>query len=164
MNGSSSICLPLENGLFNFRVAGIAVLNNKILLHKTTEDNFWSLPGGRVEFFEHSKQTLLREIIEETGYPVIVGELGWVIESFFEYNEKNYHELGFYYRMEFVDLPTQENFTLTEPDTTFLFRWFDLEELDQVKIYPEIVTSELLLANTGIQHFMLNFKNLHKID
>lgn len=164
MNGSSSICLPVQDGVFNFRVAGIAVINNKILLHKTTEDNFWSLPGGRVEFFEHSKQTLLREIIEETSYPVLVHDLCWVVESFFEYNHKNYHELGFYYRMEFIDLPTQEDFTLTEPDTEFLFRWFDLEELSDLKIYPEIVNSELLLANNGIQHFQLNFKNLHKTE
>lgn len=164
MNNSTSICLPVGDGVFNFRVAGIAVLNNKILLHKTPTDNFWSLPGGRVEFFEHSKQTLLRELIEETGYPVLVGELAWVVESFFEYNHKNYHELGFYYRMQFIDLPNQEDFTLTEPDTEFLFRWFDIDQLNGLKIYPEIVNSELLLTNSGIQHFQLNFKNLHKVE
>jgi 8-oxo-dGTP pyrophosphatase MutT (NUDIX family) len=164
MNGSSSLCLPVGDGLFNFRVAGVAVLNNKILLHKTTTDNFWSLPGGRVEFFEHSKKTLLREIIEETGYPVLVHDLCWVVESFFEYNQKNYHELGFYYRMELIDLVEQKDFTLTEPDAEFLFRWFDLTEVDQLKIYPEIVTAELLATNNGVQHFMLNFKNLHKTE
>jgi 8-oxo-dGTP pyrophosphatase MutT (NUDIX family) len=162
MNGSSSLCLPVEGGLFNFRVAGIAVVHNKLLMHKTTHDNFWSLPGGRVEFFEHSRQTLLREIIEETGYPVLVNELSWVVESFFEYNQKNYHEIGFYYRMQFIDLPTQEEFILTEGDTEFQFRWFDLEELDQLATYPEVITAELLRTDRGVLHFMLNFKNLHQ--
>jgi ADP-ribose pyrophosphatase YjhB (NUDIX family) len=66
MNGPSTISLPLNGGLFNFRVAGVAIYNDCILLHKTPSDNFWSLPGGRVDMFEFTKETLLREMVEET--------------------------------------------------------------------------------------------------
>ena len=39
---------------FNYRVVGIAVNGNQVLLHRAENDDFWSLPGGRVELLEPS--------------------------------------------------------------------------------------------------------------
>ncbi len=130
MNGSSAICLPVENALFNFRVAGVAIQNGKLLLHKTPTDNFWSLPGGRVDMFEFSRETLLREMLEEIGKTVCVGNLLWVVENFFEYNNIKHHEIGFYYQMEISDLEDQDDFIVIEDETELLFHW---EEIDRNK-------------------------------
>jgi ADP-ribose pyrophosphatase YjhB (NUDIX family) len=35
---------------FNYRVAGIVIYDNKILLHRVNDESHWSLPGGKVEF------------------------------------------------------------------------------------------------------------------
>ncbi|MFC8731733.1 NUDIX hydrolase [Luteimicrobium sp. NPDC057192] len=35
----------------------------------------WTLPGGGLEFGEHPTETVVREVREETGYDVEVGEL-----------------------------------------------------------------------------------------
>ena len=77
------ISLRIDGALFNYRVAGVAVLNGKVLLHKTPSDNYWTLPGGRCELFEFSKDTLQREMQEETGMDVRAGEMRWVSENFF---------------------------------------------------------------------------------
>lgn len=161
MNSVSSICLPVEGALFNFRVAGVAVQNGKLLLHRTPTDNFWSLPGGRVDMFEFSKETLLREMLEEIGQKVIVGKLLWVVENFFEYNEIKHHEIGFYYQMEIPDTENQRDFVVQEDDNELLFHWENIEKMDSGSIYPEFITTDLLLNSSSIQHITLDFKNLN---
>jgi len=161
MNSVSSICLPVEDALFNFRVAGVAVHNGKLLLHRTPTDNFWSLPGGRVDMFEFSKETLLREMLEEIGKKVIVGKLLWVVENFFEYNKTRHHEIGFYYQMEVPDLQEQLDFVVQEDDTELLFHWENVENIDSGSIYPEFITTDLLLNTSSIRHITLDFKNLN---
>lgn len=163
MNGTSAICLPVNNSLFNFRVAGVALQNGKLLLHKTPTDNFWSLPGGRVDMFEFSRETLLREMLEEIGKVVIVGNLFWVVENFFEYNEIKHHEIGFYYQMEILNLENQNDFIVIEDDTELLFHWQDVNQIVEGSIYPEFITKDLLLNTTSTQHITLDFKNLNII-
>ena len=116
------ISLAIDGALFNYRVAGVAILNGKVLLHKTPADNFWSLPGGRAELFEFSKNTLVREMTEETGMRVEVGELVWVSENFFSYNDTRHHEIGFYFEMQIVDLKNQDDFLGSEGQEDLLFK------------------------------------------
>ncbi|GLU53148.1 NUDIX hydrolase [Dyadobacter frigoris] len=163
MNGSSAICLPVENALFNFRVAGVAIHDGKLLLHKTLTDNFWSLPGGRVDMFEFSRETLLREMLEEIGKTISVGNLLWIVENFFEYNDIKHHEIGFYYQMEITDLQNQDDFIIKEDETELLFHWREIDNINPESIYPEFITKDLLLNTSSIQHITLNFKNLNVI-
>lgn len=37
---------------FNFRIAGIAIDNNHVLLHRAAGDAFWTCSGGRAEIEE----------------------------------------------------------------------------------------------------------------
>ncbi len=56
-------------------VDGIVMQNNKILLLKRKKDPFsgkYVLPGGHVEFGETTRNAIVREIKEETGYDVTV--------------------------------------------------------------------------------------------
>jgi 8-oxo-dGTP pyrophosphatase MutT (NUDIX family) len=162
MSESASISVPLKNGWFNFRVAGIAIFDGKILLHKTEDDQFWSLPGGRVEMFEFSKETLLREMMEETGLEVKVGELRWIVENFFEYNGRLHHEVGFYYLMNFLYLPDQSDFVVRDGDNELIFRWFNISDVAAIKIYPEFISTELLSGSESFAHFSIALKNLHQ--
>jgi 8-oxo-dGTP diphosphatase len=53
-----------------------------LLIRRGTEPGRgqWSLPGGRVEPGEQPAQAAAREVLEETGVRVVVGDLAGVVE------------------------------------------------------------------------------------
>jgi ADP-ribose pyrophosphatase YjhB (NUDIX family) len=116
---------------FNFRIAGIAIDNNHILLHRSAGDAFWTCPGGRAEIGETTSQTLIREIKEELNEDIEVVRLLWVVENFFEYAQKNYHEIAFYFLMKFPArspyLAKEKSFSSVEENDTLEFKWFPID-------------------------------------
>lgn len=151
------ICFDRGNKRFNFRIAGVVMQNNKILLHRTEKDSFWALPGGRNEFNEFSKDTLIREIKEEIGEKIEIGRLLWVVENFFEFDNKNYHELSFCYLMKFENdshILYEEEFNGKEEDMRLIFRWFDINELDSIEVYPTFIKKKILNLSESIEHIM----------
>ncbi|ACT94051.1 NUDIX hydrolase [Dyadobacter fermentans] len=154
------ISLRIDGALFNYRVAGVAVLNDKVLLHKTPSDNFWTLPGGRCELFEFSKDTLQREMQEETGLAAEAGEMLWVSENFFLYNGDKYHEIGFYFEMQIRDLPHQDDFLGAEGQDELLFHWHDVADLHSIRVYPEFLADALTQNPLEKGHFSAEFRDL----
>lgn len=154
------ITFERDNNKFNFRVAGIAIHNNRILLHTTEKDDFWNLPGGRVEFNESTEQTIKREIKEELDIEVQMSKLLFVNEDFFEYEDKHYHEIGFYYLIDFPDghevFKKVGEFKGIEDNGRLVFKWFLLDELIDLNVYPEMLKTELikLKDQNKIQHFI----------
>lgn len=68
------------------RVTGILIENNSLLLleQKTESNRAWSLPGGKVEVKETLEQALKREMKEETGLDISVGDLVYVCDNILE--------------------------------------------------------------------------------
>jgi len=92
-----------DEGIFNFRVAAVIIHNNKVLLHRDENDNFWALPGGRCEMLEFSKDTIQREMQEEINEKINVNKLLWIVENIFNHKSENNHEIGLYYSANFVE-------------------------------------------------------------
>jgi mutator protein MutT len=67
------------------RPTAILIEDQKILLVKqdVTETRHWALPGGRLEYEETIEQCLKRELKEETGLEISVGELLYVTDRFY---------------------------------------------------------------------------------
>ena len=87
-----------HKGVFKVRVAGVMRKGNKVLLlNEPLINNYWFLPGGRVEMHESTKEALARELEEEMCGKPLVGDLQWVTENFFTLNRIAYHSLEFYY-------------------------------------------------------------------
>lgn len=65
---------------------GIAVRDGCVLLvashYPNHADPLWNLPGGRQQPGELLEETVVREVFEETGLRVDVGELAYVSESY----------------------------------------------------------------------------------
>lgn len=95
------ISLMINEYKFNYRVACIIKNGDKILLHKSKKDDFYALPGGRVMIGEDSASTLKREFEEEMGAKIEVKNFLGLVENFFEYNEKKYHELMLLFEAQF---------------------------------------------------------------
>ena len=65
------------------RVTGILIQDGKILLLNQDVENLrqWSLPGGTVEEGETLEQALVREMHEETGLRVSVGDFLYICDN-----------------------------------------------------------------------------------
>ena len=60
---------------------GILIKNQKILLVKRKNKPFkgkWALPGGFVEYEEKTEDTVIREVLEETGLKTKINQLAGV--------------------------------------------------------------------------------------
>jgi len=130
-----------QNGFrFNYRVVGAAFRNDEVLLHRGELDDFWTLPGGRVEIGESSPNGLRREMREELGIDAEIGRLLWVVENFFRYENLSYHEVALYYLLAFPDhsmpMTTNSRFQGLEHDVSIEFQWFKLSELNRLQLYP----------------------------
>ena len=97
------ILFHTDKFVFSYRVAGILLRNNKILLQKPTNDAKYAIPGGHVGFGETNAQTLIREFKEEIEVDITVGALKWVAESFFPWGDKSCHQICLYYEIALKD-------------------------------------------------------------
>ena len=96
---------------------------------------------------ENSKDAKVREMHEEIGVEVNVHRLLWVVENFFEYNERSFHELGLYFQVSFP----QESGVCGRDDVLegdedglkIYFKWFPSDEQSNVMIVPSFLQTEL---------------------
>lgn len=93
------IHFPVGRRLFNLRVAGIAIRDGHVLVCREDDDAYTLLPGGRIEFGEDSRTSLVREIEEELKGPGAVGRLLFTTEGFFRRDEREFHEVAIYYEI-----------------------------------------------------------------
>lgn len=135
------------NLCFNYRSVAVLIKGTKVLIHKSAKDNFWALPGGRVEFNEPAHETVKREMQEELGIDVCVERLLWVVESFFNYNEKSYHELGLYFLVSTSNnayfYTEMKAFKGIEDDKDLIFQWYEIETLNSIELQPKFLQSSL---------------------
>ncbi len=88
---------------FNARVAGLALRDGHLLIHRAVHEPFWTIPGGTAELGEDSRATLVREMHEELGVAAAVGRLVFLVENFFNFEGSSWHEFGWYYLMDLPD-------------------------------------------------------------
>lgn len=104
MSARHVISFPIEGRRFNFRVAGIIIMNGHVLVCREDDDDYTMLPGGRIELGEDSRLSLTREMAEELDMPAEIGAMVATSESFYRREGEDFHELGFFYD---VALPGQ---------------------------------------------------------
>jgi 8-oxo-dGTP pyrophosphatase MutT (NUDIX family) len=146
-----------EGRTFNFRAAAVIVHEGGALLHRAEVEDFWSLPGGRVEMLEDSRAALRREMLEELGEEMEVGRLIWVGENFFEFQGVDFHEMGMYFE---VSLPagsaligrTEEWWAEEDNGVKICFKWFGLAEAPDLPIVPGFLRDGLGALPVGTAH------------
>ncbi|QCI97065.1 NUDIX hydrolase [Agrobacterium larrymoorei] len=152
--------------IFQMRVAGLAFRDGHVLVHRATHEKFWTFPGGRAEMGEQSQDTLAREMVEELGAEVSVGRLLWVVENFFHYEGKDWHELGFYYLMELPDsFPFDEEaivHRVQDGKNPLEFRWVKAttEALTALDIPPYFIAAEIENLPASTRHVVWKDGNL----
>jgi ADP-ribose pyrophosphatase YjhB (NUDIX family) len=118
----------------DIRVAACILKDDKILMirHKKGDEKYWLLPGGRIEYGETMIETLKREMVEETGLEVRVGNLMFVSEAIPEDNHR--HIINMFFEAEIVN----GKIRLGNEEILDAVEFIDINKLDKITIYPLI--------------------------
>lgn len=141
------IAFDIDDHRFHLRAVAVIVDGPRVLLHRLGGDAFWSLPGGRVEAGEDAAQTLRREMREELDEAVeVVAPLG-VLENFFVYEGRRYHELGLYFRAALWPgsrlLAGPGPYEGREGDRVLHVDWFERARLGEIDLRPRCLAAWL---------------------
>ncbi|HKP52277.1 MAG TPA: NUDIX domain-containing protein [Chloroflexia bacterium] len=145
------ITFKSERSAFNYRIVGVALHEGRVLLHKGESEDFWTLPGGRAELGEPATETLKREMREELEVEVEIERLLWVVENFFTYLDRSWHELALYFLMSLPhDSALQKQTSpfygyedLQAERMLLIFEWHPLDSLDNITLLPSFLKQGL---------------------
>lgn len=151
---SVDLTLNTTKGIFNHRVAAVIIHNNKILAQKNTKANEYYLVGGRVRYGESTEDSLVREIAEELNTVVSDFKPLWVNECFFVDEGKHFHEIGVYYLVNINNTNFhhfESVFETQEANRTNTYEWLDIDNLDNVLLYPLFIKDEIKNPNKNLK-------------
>jgi ADP-ribose pyrophosphatase YjhB (NUDIX family) len=152
------ITFPGQQATFHFRVAAVAFdpAGERVLIHRAVTDPHWTMPGGRVELMESAADAIKREMQEELNVRAEVERLLWVVENFFQYAGKQWHELAFYFLVSFPPgspiYAQRKQFSGFEEGIELIFEWHDVGMIEQVNLLPSFLGSALRSLPASIQY------------
>lgn len=150
------LSLMLDDIKLNVRVGAILEYKGKILVEKNKKVDFGVITGGRIRTLESGREALIREIKEELNINLAEEkiELKALIENFFEFNNKIYHELYFVYKIELSnDYGIEDGFENVDNDDS-KFHWYTKDEFKKQKILPVILKE--IVDNTEFKNYIVN--------
>ena len=127
----SDICVELSGTLLNFRVGGIILSDEQILLCRLTEESWWYPPGGRIRTGESSLAAIHRELEEELEGEWEVTSLKATAENFFDYRGQLCQEFCIFYEVRWL---SDRNKLISKSHEVFC--WFTLDALATLDIKP----------------------------
>jgi len=152
-------------GMFNCRVVGICIKDNKVLLSKLRTDEYWTFIGGKAMFGESTEEAVIRECKEELGVDIKIERLLTIAENFFEINEKKWHQYIFFYLIKdennYFEFSKEEHEILDNKEV--VYQWFDIEDFKMMNIKPNCAQSIVLDLPSKLLHIVNRDDNPHKI-
>ena len=143
------ISFDVDGVFFMYRVAGICIRNDRVLLCREPNLPFWYLPGGRVHTSESSPDALRREFLDEVGAAPTVGRLWFVVDNIFNQDNRTIQEVGLYFE---VTLPEDSApVTWSEPNQrtdssdglVHEFAWFPIADIPSMDVRPSFLKEHL---------------------
>ncbi|MFR6470863.1 MAG: NUDIX hydrolase [Turicibacter sanguinis] len=144
------VTFQTDVGRFNYRVAGVLIHENRLLVMTDERSPYYYLPGGRVSMNEESTMAIKREIKEELDVEVEVTQLLWIVENFFveQQSQEQFHEIGMYYLLQLTEediLKRGQEFIMNEGGYKKLsFLWIPLEKIKHLNIYPLFLKERIM--------------------
>jgi len=141
---------------FHFRAAVVITMADHVLLHQVEGQDFWCLPGGRVEPGERAEQTVIREMQEEVSADIDVGKMLWSVENFFSHENRPHHEVGLYFaatlKPESPMLDLTRHHRGLEQSKSLNFVWFPRMQVSSLDIRPAFLREFLAQSQLEPAH------------
>ncbi len=133
-----------NNYQFHYRTSAIIYNKDKtkILLFKSSNRDFYMLPGGKVNELESSEDALKREVKEETGLEISIIDFKCFSECVVTDKEMTYQQVEAIYEASYNDEINNDEFNGLEGNW-ILFKWFNINDLDNVLIEPKEIKDML---------------------
>lgn len=127
-----------NNYQFHYRTSAIIYNKDKtkILLFKSSNRDFYMLPGGKVNELESSEDALKREVKEETGLEINIIDFKCFSECVVTDKETTYQQVEAIYEASYNDEINNDEFNGLEGNW-ILFKWFNINNLDNILIEPK---------------------------
>jgi ADP-ribose pyrophosphatase YjhB (NUDIX family) len=150
---ASDISWSGPSGTFNLRVAAVIRRGDEILLCTVGGLGYWFLPGGRVRFAEPGDAALARELAEELGHQLRVGDLAFVVENIFAGNGIQ-HETGLYYHVDWPCVLAPDDLW-RGGELAHRFCWMTVPTLASVRFEPAGLVPILQARPDTLKHVVL---------
>ena len=148
--------------VFSFRVGGLLIHDNRILLQKSRDQEDYYIIGGHPVSLETTKDALKREFKEELGTDIGVDHMIAVAEAFYPWEGVPWHQICFYYKVHLEDegsMPLDGvihgHDELDNQKFDLDFCWVLLDRLKNgLKLYPPQLIPVILEDKKEISHFI----------
>lgn len=142
-------------GRFNYRVGGIIVKDEKMLVVTNSKENYYYSVGGRVQMNQSMDQAIEREVFEETGCHILTKKLGIIHENFFTSSVTNekYHEISMYYYVKLLEKEVK-CLSINELGSGESLVWLPLKELETFDLRPDFLQNILSYEKTRMYHLV----------
>lgn len=122
---------------------------NKVLLVLNSDNNEWSLPGGKVEPKETLENALKREVFEETGLSCEVGDVVSINEA--QSTQYQLHTLFIMFKATITNTEIQTQIKEEIEDV----QWFAINQADELLTYyqhslHQFLTNQATYYDEGI--------------
>ncbi len=142
------------------RVAGIAVKDDRVLIHRRKDDHYWTFPGGGCKFYETTIDALERELLAEIGAEIEIERLVFIVENLYLKKNIPNHEIEFFYKINLGDSFSIEDeyFYGKEGKETLVFYWCPISNVENIRLYPKCLRKSVSDLPEKIEHI------INKID
>lgn len=149
------INIEISNNIFTCRVAALIENKGRVLVQKRVNDKVWALPGGKLRILEKTEDGIRREIGEELGCDLFNLKLLSVSENFFEMKGKKAHQYIFTYEgnLDTNKYDDLEEFESIEIGKNVIYRWIEIDKLDEFEIRPDNIKEQLEEKKKGNMTF-----------
>lgn len=147
----------IRNNFQFFLRVSVVIFNEeetKILLFNVTGREFYMLPGGKINELEESIDAIKREVKEELGWENLEYKFLGISEEFVNDKGYNNHQIELIYKGIYKQKIENEEFKGLEGDW-IKFEWIDIKEINNYKIYPDIV-NKMIKESDKIHHSIDN--------